>query len=91
MRPNAIHAVYTVKHAICHGGHFYSTSCLVDTLVSLIHGFICHYYINNTSHPETRILLRRHLYFFHHAFVQGLVEETGMCLNILAAYNLLKV
>ncbi|KAF9527083.1 hypothetical protein CPB83DRAFT_895515 [Crepidotus variabilis] len=71
MRPNVIHAAYTPKHTICHGSHFYSTGAMHSTLVSLIHGFICHSFITNISHPETRILLRRIVHFYHRGLVEG--------------------
>ncbi|KAF9455282.1 hypothetical protein BDZ94DRAFT_1180331 [Collybia nuda] len=69
MRPNTPHCVYTHGHTICHGGHFYPTSCLQDTLFSLIHSFVAGNLVTNTEHEASRLLLRRMVQFYHLALV----------------------
>ncbi|KAF9529560.1 hypothetical protein CPB83DRAFT_852312 [Crepidotus variabilis] len=69
MRPNVVHAVFTPKNTICHGSHFYTTSTMQATLASLIHGFVCHSYITNISHPKTRVFLRRLCHLYHRGLV----------------------
>jgi hypothetical protein len=66
-----MHAVFTPAATICHGGHFYSTSTLQDTLRASVHSFMDHSKITNTNHPPAAALLRRmsSLYF------TGLVQE----------------
>ncbi|KAF8881089.1 hypothetical protein BD779DRAFT_1675586 [Infundibulicybe gibba] len=74
MRPNTPHAVYTHGHAICHGGHFYATSCLQDTLYSLIHSFVAGAVVTNTEHRASRQILRRMVQFYHHVHVNDLAH-----------------
>ncbi|KAF9528570.1 hypothetical protein CPB83DRAFT_766688 [Crepidotus variabilis] len=70
MRPGGLHCAYTPEDTICHGSHFYCPAALQATLASLVHGFIFHAYITNISHPETRVLLRRILHFYHRGLIQ---------------------
>ncbi|KAF8873088.1 hypothetical protein BD779DRAFT_1679429 [Infundibulicybe gibba] len=65
MRPNTPHAVYTQGHTICHGGHFYATSCLQDTLYSLIHSFVAGSVVTNTEHRASSGLAHREDYVDH--------------------------
>lgn len=78
MPPNVVHAVYTPQDTICHGSHFYASSTMQSTLASLVHGFICHTYITNISHPEARSFLRRLLHFYH----RGLVLEAPVSCKV---------
>jgi hypothetical protein len=78
MRPNLPHAVYTPKHAICHGGHFYAISAIQDTMFGLVHGFISGNLVTNTEHLSSRKLLRRMALWYHGVFVLGIVDNTGM-------------
>ncbi|KAF8872168.1 hypothetical protein BD779DRAFT_1477708, partial [Infundibulicybe gibba] len=75
MRPNTPHAVYTHGHAICHGGHFYATSCLQDTLYSLIHSFVAGSVVTNTEHRASRLILRRMVQFYSHAHTNSLDDD----------------
>ncbi|KAF8878615.1 hypothetical protein BD779DRAFT_1474695 [Infundibulicybe gibba] len=75
MRPNTPHAVYTHGHAICHGGHFYATSCLQDTLYSLIHSFVAGSVVTNTEHRASRQILRRMVQFYHHVHTNELASS----------------
>ena len=69
MRPNTPHAVYTVMHSLCHGGHFYSMSTIQDTLFGIIHAF--------TSHENTRTMIRRMVIFVHRALIDQELDEDG--------------
>ena len=70
MRPNTLHTVYTPEHMVCHGGHFYATSTMQDTVVAIIHTFICDHYITNSSNPESRLILANMLNFYHTTLVK---------------------
>ncbi|KAF9473563.1 hypothetical protein BDN70DRAFT_937335 [Pholiota conissans] len=76
MGPGQLHAVYTLAPSVCHGGHFYATAALRRTLVSMIHGFICHQYITNTTHQHFRYLLAAMISFYHSALVLGQIEPS---------------
>ena len=78
MRPNLPHVIYTPKHAICHGGHFYAISTIQDTMFGLVHSFISGNFVTNTDHPTSRKLLRRMAHFYHGAFVLGIVDKDRM-------------
>jgi hypothetical protein len=69
MRPNTPHAVFTPEHAVCHGGHFYSTSTLQQTLFGIVHAFIGGQVVTNTEHMPSRKLLRRMAHFFYDGLV----------------------
>jgi hypothetical protein len=72
MRPNTPHFVVTPKAAICHGGHFYATSTIRDTVFGVFHMFSLSKAITNTEHTlDSRLLLQRLIVYFHHAFVRG--------------------
>jgi hypothetical protein len=66
-----VHAVFAPAATICHGGHFYNTSTLQDTLRATVHSFIDHTKITNTNHPSAAALLRRMSTFYF----TGLVQE----------------
>jgi hypothetical protein len=75
MRPNTPHAVFTPDHAICHGGHFYCTSTLLQTLFGIVHAFIGGLVLTNTEHLPSRKLLRRMAQFFYDGLVLGNVSS----------------
>ncbi|KAH6869832.1 hypothetical protein BKA70DRAFT_1131554 [Coprinopsis sp. MPI-PUGE-AT-0042] len=77
MAPNTVHAVWTMENSICYGGHFYSVSTLLHTVVGLIHAFIGDDVLTNTQHVPSCFLLRRMVHFFHHAFVVQGVSPSG--------------
>ncbi|KAH6910439.1 hypothetical protein BKA70DRAFT_1424106 [Coprinopsis sp. MPI-PUGE-AT-0042] len=77
MAPNTVHAIWTMENSICYGGHFYSVSTLLHTVVGLIHAFIGDDVLTNTQHVPSRFLLRRMVHFFHHAFVVQGVSPSG--------------
>jgi hypothetical protein len=70
MRPNTLHAAFTPEPSICHGGHFYCTSTMQDTLRGMVHSFVDHIKITNTNHPPASALLRRMATFYFTGLVQ---------------------
>jgi hypothetical protein len=71
MKPNTPHAVFTTKHSIVLGGHFYSFSNMQDTLMGIIHCFAVDNIVTNTEHPTTRILLFRMMQYLYKFYVKG--------------------
>lgn len=69
MRPNTPHAVFTPAHTVCHGGHFYSTPNLQQTLFGIVHAFIGGQLLTNTEHSKSRGLLRRMIQFFYDGLI----------------------
>jgi hypothetical protein len=78
MRPDTPHAVITIEHSICYGGHFVAMSCMTDTLLGMTHAFMADSYITNTHHTKSRLLLRRMVIFAHQGLVDQALEEDGM-------------
>lgn len=71
MRPNTPHYVVTPKAAICHGGHFYATSTIRETVFGVFHMFSLSKCITNTEHSlDSRFLLQRLIIYFHHELVR---------------------
>jgi hypothetical protein len=77
MRPGVPHFVYGLEDAITHGGHFYSTSVMQDTLQSLVHTFILNEFISNTFHHPSRQLLRRIIVFWGCGIMENCVTPQG--------------
>lgn len=77
MRPNTLHATYTIQDSLCRGGHFYATSTIRDTLVGLVHTFVCDKYITNASHPPSRFILAEMINFFHASIVKNFIAVDG--------------
>ncbi|EDR13437.1 uncharacterized protein LACBIDRAFT_323084 [Laccaria bicolor S238N-H82] len=71
MPPNTPHWVLTVSHAICHGGHFYSSGSIRETAVALYRAFASGGHLTNTTHAASRVLLRRLGFFWHSNIVLG--------------------
>jgi len=71
------HFVFGYAHSICLGGHYHLTNQMQRTLQGLIHSFILHKFLTNTSHP-TRILLRRLILFYHMGLIENEIPESGM-------------
>jgi hypothetical protein len=84
MRPNTVHAAFTPVPSICHGGHFYSSSTMQDSLAGIIHSFVDHIKITNTNHPPVASLLRYMARFYHTGLIEVGVEAfTGEHLCLL--------
>ncbi|KJA22339.1 hypothetical protein HYPSUDRAFT_119024, partial [Hypholoma sublateritium FD-334 SS-4] len=75
MRPNTIHAVYTPTSCVTHGGHFYSTSTMRDTLAGMYHTAVLHQLITNTDHPPAYAAIRRLVDLFHCGLVEGRISN----------------
>jgi hypothetical protein len=71
MKPNTPHAVFTSRHCIAVGGHFYSFANLQQSVFGLVHAFIMDKLITNTEHPTTRLLLFRMLQYLYKFYVEG--------------------
>lgn len=85
MRPNTPHAVFTPEPSICHGGHFYSTSTMQDTMFGIVNTFMNPSALSNTDHPPHAILLRRIAAFYHESLVKQQVgggDEVGHLPNL---------
>jgi len=77
MRPNTPHAVFSPENAICHGGHFYATSTMQDTMFGIVHSFVGPMSLTNADKPTHGIVLRRIAGFYHDALVQQRLEDDG--------------
>ena len=77
MMPDQPHFVFGYAHSICMGGHYYLTNQMQRTLQGLIHSFILHKFLTNTSHP-TCVLLRRLILFYHMGLIEDEIPESGM-------------
>ena len=72
MRPNTPHAVLTPDAAICHGGHYLSTSTIRLTCHGYLMGFSLSTLITNTSHTtECQLLFRKMLGYYYEVYTQG--------------------
>jgi hypothetical protein len=71
MRPCRPHAVVTLDHSICQGGHVYTWSTIQDSVYGIFHTFVEGLYLTNSEHTwESRELLRRMVTYYHLHFVQ---------------------
>jgi hypothetical protein len=77
MMPCQPHFVFGYAHTICLGGHYYLSNQMQQTLRGLIHSFILHKFLTNTSHP-TRVLLRRMILFYHMGLLEDEIPESGV-------------
>ncbi|KJA20592.1 hypothetical protein HYPSUDRAFT_142053, partial [Hypholoma sublateritium FD-334 SS-4] len=75
MMPGQPHFVFGYAHSICLGGHYYLTSHMQKTLQALVHSFVLHRFLTNTSHP-TRVLLRRMVLFYHMGLIEDEISES---------------
>ena len=73
--------VFTPEHSICHGGHFYATATMRDTMFAIIHTFVSPNALTNTDHRRHTILLRRIAAFYHETLVKQLLDDGGMSIN----------
>ena len=78
MRPNTPHAVVTPDAAICHGGHYLSTSTLRSTCYGYLMGFSLSTLITNTNHTtECQLLFRKLLGYYYEVYTQGQRDDAG--------------
>lgn len=71
MRPHTPHWAFTIAPTICHGGHFYSYSTLIDSVIGLFRCWAQDGLITNTNHNASRLLLIRIMVLWHRHFVLG--------------------
>ena len=85
MQPATIHFVVTPESAICHGGHAYAMSTMVQTLMGISYIFVGSNVLTNTEHTRaTRHLLERMLVYCHDYLVMS--NRTFYNLDYLPAY-----
>jgi hypothetical protein len=77
MRPNTPHAVFTPENAICHGGHFYATSTMQDTMFGIVHTFIANAVLTNAHKVTHGLILRRIAVFYHSILVGRKIQDDG--------------
>jgi hypothetical protein len=85
MMPCQPHFVFGYADSICLGGHYYLTNNMQRTLQGLVHSFILHNFLTNTSHP-TRVLLRRIILFFHMGLIENEIPASGMLRFLFVFY-----
>ncbi|KAF9473195.1 hypothetical protein BDN70DRAFT_937616 [Pholiota conissans] len=86
MMPCQPHFVFGLAHSICIGGHYYLTNHMKETLQGLIHSFVLHKFLTNTSHP-TRVLLRRLILFYHMGLLEDEIPESDPAASHLPNIN----
>lgn len=78
MRPNTPHAVLTPDAAICHGGHYLSTSTLRSTCYGFLMSFSLSTLLTNTNHTtECQLLFRKLLAYYSEVYTQGQPDDAG--------------
>lgn len=83
MKPGLPHFVYGLENTIIHGGHFYASSLMQDTLSSMIHTFVLNSFISNTFHVPCHLLLRRIVIFWGLALLENRLTPEGMTMTVL--------
>ena len=71
----------TPENVICHGGHFYATSTMQDTMFGIVHTFICPDSLTNANKTTHGIVLRRIAAFYHDVLVLDRLEDGGESLS----------
>lgn len=77
MRPNTLHAVFTPEHVICHGGHFYATTTMQDTMFGIVNTFIFPDVLTNADKQSHSQVLRRIAAFYYDVLVLQRLDESG--------------
>ncbi|KAF8911444.1 hypothetical protein CPB84DRAFT_1812312 [Gymnopilus junonius] len=83
MKGNTLHFVYGIMEAICHGGHYYITCLMQQTLQGTVHAFVLNKFLTNTQHFATQQVMCRILLFYHLGLVDGSIPSSGL-LNLLS-------
>ena len=91
MRPNTPHAVFSPEDVICHGGHFYATSTMQDTMFGIVHTFISPASLTNAEKSTHGVLLRRIAGFYHDVLVLKQLEEDGKSFSFSLILTLIKL
>jgi hypothetical protein len=76
MRPNTPHAVFTPDNVICHGGHFYATSTMQDTMFGIVHTVMSQA-LTNADKSSHSLVLRRIAGFYHGILVEQRLDDGG--------------
>jgi hypothetical protein len=69
--------VFTPEHSICHGGHFYATTTMQDTMFAIVHTFVSPFSLTNNDHRSHAIFLRRIAAFYHETLVKPPLDDDG--------------
>ena len=64
MRPGTLHWVLGAANAICTGRHFYASSTIRLSIISLIHSSLLAGALTNESKSETQTLLYQMMHFW---------------------------
>lgn len=64
MRPGTLHWVLGTTNAICTGRHFYASSTIMQSVISLIHTSFLAGALTNESKSETQTLLYQMMHFW---------------------------
>jgi hypothetical protein len=64
MRPGTLHWVLGTANTICVGRHFYASSTIVPSIISLIHTSLLNGALTNESKTETQTLLYQMMHFW---------------------------
>ncbi|KAF8809712.1 hypothetical protein BYT27DRAFT_7222307 [Phlegmacium glaucopus] len=86
MMPGQPHFVFSYAHSICLGGHYYLTNHMQGMLQGLVHSFILHNFLTNTSHP-TGVLLCRIILFFHMGLIENKIPDSDPAASHLPNVN----
>ncbi|KDR81335.1 hypothetical protein GALMADRAFT_59822, partial [Galerina marginata CBS 339.88] len=75
MQPNSPYWVYGINHVIAHGGHYFASFHMQETLQGIIHAFVLNSFLTNTQHFPSCSLLRRMIIFYHAGLIEGTIAE----------------
>jgi hypothetical protein len=64
MPGGVLHCVLGTSNSICVGRHFYATSAIRSTVISIVHTFLRNETVTNETYPKTRTLLYQLLVFW---------------------------
>src|SRR5277367_2071684 len=68
IKPNTPYATLTMEHSIIHGGYFYSSLTMQDSMFGLVHCFIINF-PKTISQAPLHYLLQRLVIFYYQSFV----------------------
>ena len=77
-----------MEHSIIHGGYFYSSSTMQDSMFGLVHCFITNF-PNSPSQSQSRYLLQRLAIFYYQSFV--LNHDNANCMFSTKFSTIIKI
>lgn len=77
MPPGVLHWVLGTANTVCVGRHFYGTSTIRSSVVSILHTVLLSGRLTNEDHPETRTLLCQMMVFW--ALRWDKTDVDGVC------------